>query len=107
MTTAPYDTFVIDIPEDSDELVISHAVTISGVTVRVLAEPHQWNILKGATDPLTAIRAFVHPDDWPPLDNMLTRRKNLNDGTISKVLNALTEKPTGHPTAPSSVSPDS
>jgi hypothetical protein len=107
-TTAPlFETFPIDIPDDvknGDALDVSHAVTFGNVTVRVLKEPHQYNILKGAQDPLSAIQAFVHPDDWTAFDRWMAQRRQLDGDTLGKIFNALVEKPTGHPTP---ASPDS
>lgn len=106
MTTTEYQTFAIDVPDDEAELEISHAITIGTVSVRVLKEPHQYKILNGANDPLSAIRAFIHPDDWVAFDRFMSGRKQMDDKTLTKIFNALVEKPTGHPTGASPASSD-
>lgn len=106
MTTDAFETFTLDIPEDSEDYSVSHAVTFGNVTVRVLTDPHQYNILKGATDPLSAIKAFIHPDDWNAFDRWMSNRKQLDDKTLTTIFNSLVEKPTGHPTNGSPDSPD-
>lgn len=96
---------VVNLPEEGDaELEVSHLVEIGGVEVRVLAEPHQWHLLRSSTDPVSIIKAFIHPEDYSKLDNLLSGRRQVDADTFSLILNALVEKPTGHPT---NGSPDS
>jgi hypothetical protein len=105
MTTPDYEVFAIDLPEDVENFTVSHAIKLGDITVRVLAEPHQYNVLKGATDPLSTIRAFVHPEDWAAFDRWAGARRNMGDDTLTRVFNAIIQKPTGHPTIGSSDSP--
>lgn len=105
MTTTEYPTFAIDVGDDEAPLEVSHAITLGDVNIRVLTEPHQYKILNGQQDPMSAIKAFIHPDDWNGFDRWMSNRKHMDDKTLTKIFNALVEKPTGHPTDASSDSP--
>lgn len=88
-----------DLPEDSDEeLALSHVVRIRKQEFRVLAEPHQWHLLRSSSDPVSIFRAYVHPGDFAALDALLQSQRQMPDGAFAALLTAFMEKPTGHPT---------
>ena len=101
-------TIDFDLPDEieNEELEVSHIVKIKGKPYRSLAEPHQWHLLRSSTDPLSIFRAYVHPEDYPTLDQLFSSRKSLSDTQVTELLGAFMSKPTGHPTTDSADSSD-
>jgi hypothetical protein len=86
----------IDLPPVC-EFEVTRTVTIGTVAVRILKDPSPWLMVQTADDPLAAVKAYVHPDDWSALNNLLLSRRDLPTDKVKEIVNALTSD-SGHPT---------
>jgi hypothetical protein len=102
MTVDQITNINLDISDEPEEIKVSHTITFPNgevpVKIRVRSEPHQWGILKMNQDPIALIQAFCHPEDWRALDAWMSGRKQMGDGLLNKIITAMVETPTGHPT---------
>lgn len=99
MAPTDLDDIVIELPDfDMADLAVSHTFTLGKTQMRVLAEPHNYNVLRGAESPLSVVRAFLHPEDWPQFDRIMSTLPVVSDDFLTKVMDAIVNKPTGRPT---------